>query len=354
MLSEFLAHQPTLEKLAAQAEHTLRQALKERGLVVQFVSSRVKSPDSLKQKLARPDKTYRHLWDVTDLVGVRIATYFEDTVDEVARLIEQLGHVDFTHSTDKQRFTDPGRFGYRSLHYVCALPGNGLDPSFRYEVQVRTALQHAWAEVEHDLGYKADSVPLELRRRFSRVASLLEIADQEFVSLRRELDAYRHAIDEEVRDLERRVPLDVLSLGAVTRTPLSTQLDAAVSRILNKPLEDTPFFPEYLVRLLSLARVDTTAALQAAMARAAPEFDSFVRRYFEFSRTALDFPAERVEAVQRGYSLLFVGFFSIVRDESLTLSKVARLTQVFSLLDGLDERSAQSTAGALVAALGGD
>lgn len=40
---------------------------------MQFVSWRLKSPASLSQKLARPEKTYRQLWDVTDLVALRVA-----------------------------------------------------------------------------------------------------------------------------------------------------------------------------------------------------------------------------------------------------------------------------------------
>ena len=56
-------------------------------------------------------------------------------------------------------------------------------------------LDHAWAEIEHDLGYKArDTVPAAARRRLSRLAGLLEMADQEFVAIRRDLDEYAAAL----------------------------------------------------------------------------------------------------------------------------------------------------------------
>jgi hypothetical protein len=52
------------------------------------------------------------------------------------------------------------------------------------EIQVRTILQHAWAEIEHDIQYKSASViPTELRRRFMALAGMLEIADREFQSI---------------------------------------------------------------------------------------------------------------------------------------------------------------------------
>ncbi len=48
------------------------------------------------------------------------------------------------------------------------------------EIQVRTVLQHAWAEIEHDIQYKSASViPAEIRRRFMSLAGMLEIADRE-------------------------------------------------------------------------------------------------------------------------------------------------------------------------------
>jgi hypothetical protein len=88
------------------------------------------------------------------------------------------------------------RLGYHSVHYVVALGDGrrGLPEYARYdgllvEIQVRTVLQHAWAEIEHDIQYKArTALPSEIRRRFITLAGLLEIADREFQDIQTESD----------------------------------------------------------------------------------------------------------------------------------------------------------------------
>jgi ppGpp synthetase/RelA/SpoT-type nucleotidyltranferase len=196
ILTDYSAARPALVTLGAQLEAQLQGLVHAHALPAQFVTHRIKSFESLRRKVSRPDRSYRRLWDLTDLVGLRVAAYFEDTLEPLARLIEGHFAVDFNHSTDKQRFTEDGRFGYRSLHYVCALP-EGPDPHFRFEIQLRTVLQHAWAEVEHDLGYQAaNAVPERIKRRFARIASLLEIADQEFVAIKSELRDYQATVQQ--------------------------------------------------------------------------------------------------------------------------------------------------------------
>jgi len=74
------------------------------------------------------------------------------------------------------------------VHYLVSLsPQRVTLPEYaRYagliaEIQARTILQHAWAEIEHDIQYKSvDTIPTGIRRRFMALAGLLEIADREF------------------------------------------------------------------------------------------------------------------------------------------------------------------------------
>ena len=84
-----------------------------------------------------------------------------------------------------QETASEGRFGYASRHLLIALDAD--EPSVVATVQIRTVLQHAWAEFEHDIRYKG-TVPAEhapdFDRRFTLAAGLLELADREFAAIR--------------------------------------------------------------------------------------------------------------------------------------------------------------------------
>jgi ppGpp synthetase/RelA/SpoT-type nucleotidyltranferase len=352
ILAAYASQHDALATLQRELEGELRSLLA--GLDVQLVGARLKTPESLRGKLARPDKTYRSLWDVTDLVGLRVVTFFEDTIDEVGRAIEHRFRVDYARSTDKRRFSDHGRFGYRSLHYVCAAPPDRVPhPDFRFEIQIRTALQHAWAEIEHDLGYKAnDAVPAQIRRRFARVASLLEVADQEFVSIRRDLGEYQDAVRAAL-DQGAALPIDSVSLDGLCREDAIAAIDTEVARALGKPLVEDLFYPDYLVRMLRLAGLSTTDALRSAVAAHGDHVPRVVPAYFEFAGAAFGLRAHELASVQRGYALFFVAHLAILRSPELGLSKVARLTRLYHELDHPnDEGTAHAIASGLARALG--
>lgn len=349
MLNDYERQREGLKALGTTLEARLRALLEKAAVPVELVTWRLKSPASLAQKISRPEKTYRHLWDVTDLVALRVATSFDDHVDQVSRLIEQHFRVDFAHSATQ---TKPA--GYRSVHYVCALDDAAAPHAdFRFEIQVRTVLQHAWAQVEHDLGYKADdAVPEAIRRRFSRVAALLEIADQEFVSIRRELATSR---DEARVTLAKSgaLPIDLVSLDALVRQSAVETLDAEVAAALSVKLADRPFFPDYLVKVLVAAGLSTTADVLRAVAEHHGAVKPALPAYFDLARRSLGFTPESLTEVHRGYSLLFIALLSVLRADALAINKVARLTRLYLDTDFPgDERRAQRVAGELMSALG--
>ncbi|MGA8994534.1 MAG: DUF429 domain-containing protein, partial [Nocardioidaceae bacterium] len=117
---------------------------------------------------------------------VRVITYLHSDVTAVADLIDdQLSVLDDRDLG--QETASEGRFGYASRHLLVALPDGR--PA---QVQVRTVLQHAWAEFEHAIRYKG-TIPAEfapdLDRRFTLAAGLLELADREFTLIRDRLQA---------------------------------------------------------------------------------------------------------------------------------------------------------------------
>lgn len=348
LLQQYAALVPKLREVGQGLHARLERLVRDAGIPVSFVTWRLKEPASLAHKLARPDKSYRALWEVTDLVALRVSVSFEDHVEQVARLIEQQFEVDFGNSLERVR---PA--GYRSVHYVCAHRG-GPHEDFRFEVQVRTALQHAWAEVEHDLGYKVDdAVPEAIRRRFTRVAGLLELADQEFVSIRKDLAASRDAARATLARSDGDLPIDLVSLDALVRQPVLEALDQSVARSLGQPLVEAAFFPDYLVEVLKLCDLGSTSKVMQAVEHHAAEVPTVLPKYLEFAKRELGFDASVLAGVERGYGLLFVAHLAVVRGSELGLSKVARLTRLYQQLEFPDdERKAHRVASAAVSALG--
>jgi len=365
LLSQHAAVTPALRARGEDLRRELLGWLADDGVKVHSVTVRVKDRASVARKLARPDRSYRALWDVTDLLGLRIVTYFEDAVDQVGRLLERRLPVDLARSIDKRRKDDDG-FGYRSLHYVCALvepdddmrDGERLSDTLpvhaRCEIQVSTVLEHAWAEIEHDLGYKAPAaVPDEFRRRLSRVAGLLELADQEFVAIRRGLDDYARALPTRIEAAGADVPLDRLSLVPLLATPEVRALDGAIAAELGRDLGDESFFPDYLLKMLAVSGVVTVGDARAGVRRHGPAILAMVRPYFQFAWSAWRLAPER-DRVFCGYTLFFLAHVEVLTTSALELDKVERLARLYRELDYPDDaRAAQHVASMLVDAFRG-
>jgi ppGpp synthetase/RelA/SpoT-type nucleotidyltranferase len=188
LLKQFRELRPSLQQLAEEATALLRQALREQGVYVTAIEHRVKTEKSLTGKLELKGAKYKSIDDITDLVGLRVITFYTDEVDKVAVIAKGLFDIDWQESVDKRKLHELDAFGYNSLHYICRLRTGGP----RFELQMRTALQHVWSTIEHDTGYKGDvKIPREYKRQFSRLAGMLELVDEEFSRLRMVLTDYR-------------------------------------------------------------------------------------------------------------------------------------------------------------------
>ncbi|MBQ5379728.1 MAG: hypothetical protein IIU10_05910 [Paludibacteraceae bacterium] len=197
ILEEYREALPVFEKMQAEVTRTLREALERNGMEVTAVESRIKTEESLKGKLALKGSKYATLSDITDILGARIITFYTDDVDRIAAMSEQLFEIDWTNSVDKRRLHQLDSFGYNSLHYICRLPGY----EYRFELQLRTTLQHAWAAINHDTGYKSGvEIPREYLRRMNRLAGMLEMVDDEFSRIRMEISDYRRRVQQLVQN----------------------------------------------------------------------------------------------------------------------------------------------------------
>ena len=200
---------PTLKQLAQEANKQLRQALEEKDIYVTAIEYRIKSENSLIGKLELKGAKYKSIEDVTDLVGLRVITFYTDEVDKVAAIAKRVFDIDWQESVDKRKLHQLDSFGYNSLHYICRLKTGGP----RFELQMRTALQHVWSTIEHDTGYKSDvKIPDEFIRQFNRLAGMLELIDDEFSRLRIVLTDYRR----QVQSLVKNGRLDEVPLSADT------------------------------------------------------------------------------------------------------------------------------------------
>ena len=202
ILDEYREKTPVFERLRIIVTEQLKQCLDDRGIIVAGIDSRVKTEDSLIGKLELKGHKYHTLDDITDILGVRIITFFNDDVDVISALAEKMFEVDWDNSADKRKIPEFDRFGYMSLHYICRLPQSlYYDPAIpelnriRFELQMRSALQHVWANMYHDMGYKSDvEIPREYLRSMSRLAGMLELADEQFSLIRKDITAYRRNV----------------------------------------------------------------------------------------------------------------------------------------------------------------
>jgi putative GTP pyrophosphokinase len=275
ILKEYDATFSELEKFTACVHDLLQRLLEENRIRVHSITFRVKDRDSLKRKIGRPDKSYTCLADITDISGVRVITYLPEVVDEISRIIKTEFAVDKINSIDKRQVLDPDRFGYLSVHYVVSLSPQRLKlseykryASLKCEVQIRSILQHAWAEIQHDLGYKTSlEIPNEIKRRFFKLAGLLEVADDEFSRIRHDLAEYETNVREEIETQPGMVPINKTSLEAFVQ---SSELNQEIAEKLEK-MTGCELFPTDLgvsskmIEQLSFCGIHTIAELRQSL-----------------------------------------------------------------------------------------
>ena len=199
LMGQYHEWMPIYERLSHLADEALRNALDAQHLKVTAMEHRIKTESSLAGKLELKGAKYHTLADVTDIVGMRVVTFYSADVDKVAAIVNDLFTVDRANSIDKRKLHRVDSFGYNSLHYICRLRKSIVDDpempqlnEFAFEIQMRTALQHVWSTLDHDTAYKGDvKIQPEYRRQFNRLAGMLELIDEEFSRLRNVLTDYR-------------------------------------------------------------------------------------------------------------------------------------------------------------------
>jgi putative GTP pyrophosphokinase len=126
---------------------------------------------------------------ITDLIGLRVICPFLEDLKLVEKTLREQFSV--TEVDKKGAHFSFKEFGYESVHLLINIPPEIIQKRGNagcsvVEVQVRTILQDAWAEVEHELVYKAEFTPFgdPLKRKLAAVNASLSLADSIFQEIR--------------------------------------------------------------------------------------------------------------------------------------------------------------------------
>ena len=185
--AEYLREAPRAERLRVALLEQVSRLLKDKQVSLGVpLESRVKSLESLCEKVERKSLALDRLVDLTDFVGLRIILLFRRDLDVAHSLITRAFRL--LSSEDVATRLDEMHFGYQSLHMIVRLPEHWLAVptladlgDIKAEFQIRTLAQHIWAAASHELQYKHEaSVPPPIRRSIHRVSALLETVDLEF------------------------------------------------------------------------------------------------------------------------------------------------------------------------------
>lgn len=209
------------EALCRRVESIIKEVLDLEKINYYSVASRAKSIESYRLKASKPK--YRDpCSEIMDMAGLRVITYTDCDAKHVFEVIKSTFELYPALSSDKTEELGVDKVGYRSLDCIATLgkdrlklPENRLFRNLRFEIQIRTILQHAWAEFEHDRNYKFKGLlPKNLRRRLSLVAGNLESIDREFDNLSKEIDSYSAEVEQRTSKGDLAIPIDSVSLTA--------------------------------------------------------------------------------------------------------------------------------------------
>ncbi|MGT2681502.1 GTP pyrophosphokinase [Streptococcus porci] len=170
---------------------------------IEFVTGRVKSIDSIQEKLARRGIAFENMAEeVEDIAGLRIMVQFVDDIDEVLELLRH--RTDLTVVRERDYINNMKTSGYRSYHVVISYPVNTIDgpKTVLAEIQIRTLAMNFWATIEHSLNYKyRGAFPDEIKRRLEITAKIAYELDEEMRKIREDIREAQLLFDHDNRKL---------------------------------------------------------------------------------------------------------------------------------------------------------
>ena len=267
-------NQNKYRKYAECISELLIKLLETKGIAYHSITYRLKEKESYLKKCET--KQYDDpISKVMDLAGIRVIAYTTEDVKKINELIKANFCVDMVNSVNKAEQLNRDRVGYLSVHFVASLNDQRAHlaeysqfDGLKCEIQVRTMLQHAWAEIEHDRSYKFSGVlPETIDRRFHLIAGVLEMMDSEFQRLSDEIDEYSKNVKEKTQKGNLNISID------------SSSLLEFLSQKVNSPRIEKSFnnHDEKIISELSSFGINTLEQLSKIMT------ESFCRSCEEFA-----------------------------------------------------------------------
>ncbi|MDH3997875.1 MAG: tetratricopeptide repeat protein [Desulfuromonadales bacterium] len=231
----------------------VRQLLEPTGLTP-AIKYRIKSFDAYFDKLRKQAKSShaKRTAPISDFFAMRIVCFFLEDIDTVEKLL--CSHFDIVQTESKAEQHSFREFGYDSVHLAAKInqPVSGsLPPGVRKicEIQLRTILQDAWAEVEHELVYKSDiSLPNQsIRRKLASLNATLTLSDLIFQeirdyqkTLRKQGHSRRFSLEEKIDSMQLLVPSSPLASTAGLRdapSPIPSVMTSRLEKLMLRALE---------------------------------------------------------------------------------------------------------------------
>lgn len=209
ILEQYDRLRPRYEALCQRLHTLLESILREKELDLQSLQSRVMTRESVLAKLIRFPSPCRALDDIKDIVGIRIVAYYRSDVREILRVIqEEFSVADLvTPTASPDDGPSESTAGYHMVIQLSparsSLPEYRLLAGMQAEIQVRSVVQHAIAEIAHKLAYARDTTT---ERMWSRFLGLAEFLEETVSDLHNDIVARNLAVPEVLEDIEAKAP----------------------------------------------------------------------------------------------------------------------------------------------------
>ena len=285
VLAEFDSRQVLFQELCQRTITQITDILREKSIPTHSTTSRGKGRKELEAKYLSAEKDYTKLDDVPDVAGLRVITCYSDQINEVANVLRREFEV---IKEDDKRTGKANEFGYSALHLDCRYSKAQLGRTeckrfngYTFEIQIATILGHAWAEIHHGWYDRQSSSTPEEERRFNRLAAVLELADHEFLEIRKKKDEREHIASVRAGTEDPTISITFESLKAfIEQKDIVGETDEKLGRILGKPVRGAHSSGQIsaMVELIKFASISTIQGLESMLRKASPALEEFQAR----------------------------------------------------------------------------